>query len=172
MITIRTAARSDARILWDAERRTAMTPGLLASRPAEIRAELIEEKIEALSARGRYVVAEMDGNIVGHAFLDPLVGLAATSHVFVLTMVVHPEKTGQGVGSALLSHLLDWAARDSRVARVELCVRSTNTRAIALYRKLGFVEEGRLQRRIRLEDGTFVDDVSMAWFPARRGGAG
>jgi ribosomal protein S18 acetylase RimI-like enzyme len=172
MLTIRAAARSDAQTLWDAERRTAMTPGLLASRPAEIRSELIEEKIEALAARGRYAVAEMDGNIVGHAFLDPLVGLEATSHVFVLTMVVHPEKTGQGVGSALLSHLLDWAARDTRVMRVELCVRSTNTRAIALYRKLGFFEEGRLQRRIRLEDGTFVDDVAMAWFPARKGGAG
>jgi ribosomal protein S18 acetylase RimI-like enzyme len=172
MLTIRTAAKSDAAILWDTERRTAMTPGLLASRPDEIRAELIAQKIEALATRGCFVVAEIGGNIVGHAFLEPLVNLAATAHVFVLTIVVHPEKIGQGVGSALLSHLLEWAARDTRVTRVELRVRSTNTRAIALYKKLGFVEEGRFQRRIRLEDGTFVDDIAMACFPAKTEGAG
>jgi ribosomal protein S18 acetylase RimI-like enzyme len=127
--------------------------------------ERFEEKIEALVARGRYVVAEIDGNTVGHAFLEPLGNLAATSHVFVLTIVVHPGMLGRGIGSALLGNLLEWATQDARVMKVELRVRSTNTRAIALYRKLGFVEEGRFRRRLRLEDGTFIDDLAMAWFP-------
>lgn len=111
MLTIRTAATSDAATLCDAERRTAMTPGLLASRPTELRAELFEEKIESLATRGRYIVAE-------------------------------------------------------------LRVRSTNARAIGLYKKLGFVEEGRFRRRLRLEDGTFVDDVAMAYFPAKKTAGG
>lgn len=168
MLTIRTAAKADAATLCDAERRTAMTPGLLASRPSELRAELFAEKIESLATRGRYVVAELDGNIVGHALLDPLLHLAATSHVFSLTIVVHPGRLGQGIGSALLGHLLEWASQDPRVTRVELRVRSTNARAIGLYKKLGFVEEGRFQRRLRLEDGTFMDDVAMAYFPVKR----
>jgi RimJ/RimL family protein N-acetyltransferase len=46
-------------------------------------------------------------------------------------------------------------------------VRSTNARAIALYEKLGFVEEGRFRLRLRLDDGTFVDDIGMAWFPIK-----
>jgi ribosomal protein S18 acetylase RimI-like enzyme len=166
MLVIRTAVKTDAAILWDAERRTAMEPGLLASRPGEIPVELFEEKIDALVARGRYVVAELDGTTVGHAFLEPLGGLAAISHVFVLTIVVHPGMLGRGIGSALLGHLLEWAAQDARLMKVELRVRSTNARAIALYRKLGFVEEGRFRRRLRLEDGTFIDDLAMAWFPA------
>jgi len=168
MLTIRTAAKTDAATLWDAERRTAMTPGLLVSRPAELRAELFEEKIESLATRGRYVVAEIHGDIVGHAFLEPLVNLAAISHVFTLTIVVHPGRLGQGIGSALLGHLLDWAAQDPRVTKVELRVRSTNARAIALYKKRGFVEEERFRRRLRLEDGTFVDDIAMAYFPAKK----
>jgi len=172
MLTIRTAVKGDAAVLCDAERRTAMTPGLLASRPDELRVELFEEKIEAAVTRGCYRVAEIDGKIVGHAFLEPLGSLAAISHVFVLTIVVHPGRLGQGIGSALLGHLLEWAQRDIRPTKVELRVRSTNTRAIALYRKLGFVDEGRFRRRLRLEDGTFLDDVSMAWFPARGDGAG
>lgn len=171
MLTIRTAVKADAALVWDAERRTALTPGLLASRPDEIRVELIEGKIEAAAAHGCFVVAEIDGMVVGHAFLEPLGQLAAISHVFVLTIVVHPGMLGQGIGSALLGNLLDRARRDSRVMKVELRVRSTNTQAIALYKKLGFVEEGRFHRRLRLEDGTFVDDLSMAWFPARGNGA-
>jgi RimJ/RimL family protein N-acetyltransferase len=172
MLTIRTAAKDDAAIVWDAERRTAMTPALLASRPDEIRVELVEQKIQAAAAHGCYVVAEIDGKIVGHAFLEPLGSLAAISHVFTLTIVVHPGMLGQGIGSALLMELLERARRDTRVMKVELRVRSTNTRAMALYRKLGFVEEGLFRRRLRLEDGSFMDDLSMAWFPVRGDGAG
>jgi putative acetyltransferase len=172
MLTIRSAAKADAVVLWDAERRTAMTPALLASRPDEIHVELVEQKIEAAASRGFYVVAESDGRIVGHAFLEPLGSLKAISHVFMLTIVVHPGMLGQGIGSALLGDLLERARRDIRVMKVELRVRSTNTRAVALYKKLGFIEEGLFRRRLRLEDGTFMDDLSMAWFPARGDGAG
>jgi RimJ/RimL family protein N-acetyltransferase len=168
MLTIRTAVKTDAAVLCDAEKLTAMTPGLLASRPGEISAQLFDEKIEALATRGRYIVAEIDGETVGHALLEPLGSLAAISHVFVLTIVVHPGMLGQGIGSALLNNLLDWAQQDVRVTKIELRVRSTNTRALALYKKLGFVEEGRFRRRLRLDDGTFIDDLAMAWFPLRR----
>jgi putative acetyltransferase len=165
LLTIRAALKSDAPVLRDAESRTAVTPGLLASRPGEIPVERFEEKIEALATRGRYVVAELDGSPVGHALLEPLGELAAISHVFTLTIVVHPGRLGQGIGSALLAHLLDWATHDARVTKVELRVRATNIRAIRLYEKLGFVEEGRFRRRLRLEDGTYIDDIGMAWFP-------
>ena len=54
--------------------------------------------------------------------------------------------------------------------KVELLVRDSNPGAIRLYQRLGFVEEGRFRDRIRLPDGTFVDDVAMAWFPPGRSG--
>jgi len=172
MIRIRSASIEDAPCLWDAERRTAATAGLLAARSGEIPVGAFEAKIQALAGRGRYVVAQGDGQPVGHAFLEPLDGLAATSHVFQLTIVAHPAMTGRGVGSALLADLLGWAERDSRVKKVELRVRATNVRAIALYQKFGFEVEGRFRSRIRLADGTFIDDLAMAWFPGARGSAG
>ena len=88
-LKIRSARIEDAAILAAAERTIAETPGLLVSRPSELIPESFEEKIVELSKIGRYVVAQKDGKIVGHALLDPM-PLAAISHVFRLTIVVHP----------------------------------------------------------------------------------
>ena len=138
---IRVARIEDAAILAVAERATAEMPGLLVSRPSELSLESFEKKIVELSKLGRYVVAEQDKKIVGHALLDPM-SLEALSHVFRLTIVVH-------------------------VGKIELLVRATNERAIRLYLKLEFIQEGRFRNRVRLRDGEFVDDIAMAWFPRR-----
>ena len=96
-------------------------------------------------------------------------GLSALAHVFRLTIVVHPGQRGRGVGTALMRSALGWAEDDQRVRKIELLVRATNHNAIRLYRKLGFLEEGRLREHVRLPSGRFVDDIAMAWFPKRLG---
>lgn len=161
-IQVRQARVEDAAGLAAAQRQIAQVPGRLASTPAEILDAALAERIARLATcpTGTFVVAEVAGQIVGHALLDPL-KLAVTAHVVDLTMAVHEGHQGQGVGRRLLSHLLDWARDNPRVARVELRVRSTNTRAIALYRSLGFVEEGRMRRRIQIAPGQYLDDLVM-----------
>jgi RimJ/RimL family protein N-acetyltransferase len=163
-LIIRDACIEDAAILLAAEKETARTPGLLVSRPHELTRAAFEQKIVEFGASGRYVVAEKDGKVVGHALLDPM-GLQATAHVFRLTIVVHPGYLGEGIGTALMRDLLDWAEQTPQVGKIELLVRVTNERAIRLYSKLGFVEEGRFRNRVRMPDGSFVDDLAMAWFP-------
>jgi RimJ/RimL family protein N-acetyltransferase len=165
-LVIRLARIADAPGLAQAEREIAAEPGLLVSQPGEIPESAYVQKIESLASTGCYIVAEHQGQVAGHAYLDPM-GLQAISHVFRLTVVVHRNHQGRGIGRALVEHLLDWASRDSRVGKVELLVRATNHRALALYRKLGFEEEGRLRNRVRLPDGTFINDISMGWFPSR-----
>ena len=160
-LVIRKAVVEDAANLVSAEQETARTPGLLVSRPHELTRVAFEQKIVELGPSGRYVVAEKDGKIVGHALLEPM-GLQAIAHVFRLTIVVHPGYLGEGIGTALMRDLLDWAEQTPRVGKIELLVRATR-----LYSKLGFVEEGRFRKRVRLPDGSFVDDISMAWFPKR-----
>jgi L-phenylalanine/L-methionine N-acetyltransferase len=68
---------------------------------------------------------------------------------------------GRGVGRKLLARLLDWADNWAGVLRVELHVHADNDRAIALYRSIGFVEEGR-HRNYALKNGRYVDAFSMA----------
>jgi RimJ/RimL family protein N-acetyltransferase len=163
---IRKAEIEDAASLVAAEQETAQTPGLLVSRPHELTRAAFEHKILDLAAAGRYVVAENDRKIVGHALLDPM-GLQAIAHVFRLTIIVHPGYLGEGIGAALMRDLLDWAEQTPKVGKIELLVRATNARAIRLYSKLGFVEEGRFRNRVCLPNGSFVDDLAMAWFPNR-----
>lgn len=122
--------------------------------------------VDLFGRSGRYVVAEKNGKIVGHALLDPM-PLEAISHVFRLTIIVHPGFLGQGIGTLLMRDLMEWAKQSPRVKKIELLVRTTNERAIRLYSKLGFVVEGRFRKRVRLPDGELVDDIAMAWFPDR-----
>lgn len=158
---IRRARPEDAPQLAAAERAIARVPGMLASRPDEIHDDALSKMIVELERRGIFLVAERDGEIVGHALLEPL-ALAVTAHVFRLTIAVHEGHQGQGVGRALMNDLLAWARSSPRVEKVELQVRSSNARAIALYRSLGFVEEGRKTRRLKLGPDTYIDDVYMA----------
>ena len=165
-ITLRRARTEDAATLAAAEMETARTPGLLISRPDELKAEAFAATIARLSDAGCYLVAEQDGDPVGHALLEPGL-LAARSHVFQLTILVHPGHTGQGIGKRLMQALLDWAEQEERVDKVELRVRSSNRVAIGLYRRFGFLEEGRFRAQLRLPDGTLLDDIAMGWFPRR-----
>lgn len=160
---IREARPEDAPLLAAAERAIASIPGKLASRPDEIVDDDLRKKIVDLDARrgGLYLVAEHAGMVVGHAFLEPL-SLAVTSHVVRLMIAVHEGHQRQGVGRALMNALLRWARSNPRVEKVELQVRSSNEPAIALYRSLGFVEEGRKTRRLKIGPNEYLDDVYMA----------
>lgn len=163
---IRTAQPDDAEAIAAAEAETQRTPGLLVGWPGEIPVEAYRAKIAKLAVDGRYIVAEENGTPIGHAFLDPM-PMRANTHVFQLTIMVHPGHVERGIGRALLGDLLEWARRDARVGRIELNVRAGNLRAQNLYRSIGFVEEARFRNRVRRIDGVFEDDLGMAWFPQR-----
>jgi putative acetyltransferase len=163
-LRIRPARTEDAPQLCAAERETARVPGRLVSQPHELLDEAFAQKIADLAAAGSYLVAERGEEVVGHAFLDVAGPYEALAHVRTLTIVVHPQHMGQGVGTALLQALLDWARVHDSVERVELRVRSGNAAAIHLYKKCGFAEENRFRRRIKLPDGSLIDDIGMTWF--------
>ncbi len=162
-LDIRRARESDAEILCNAEREIARTPGRLVSVPDELVASNYAAKVRECSAAGTYLVAERDGAIVGHAFLDFVSNVSRLRHVRSLTMVVHNGHAGQGIGTALLQRL-QTIAPQAGVERIELRVRPKNVAAVNLYKKCGFEEECTSLRRIKLEDGSYLDDMSMVWF--------
>lgn len=82
-----------------------------------------------------------------------------------LTVAVHPDWQGRGVGARLFEGLFAAAAAMTpAIERIELAVREGNDGALRLYERMGFVIEGRHSGRVRLPDGTVETDITMAKF--------
>ena len=63
------------------------------------------------------------------------------------------QRKGEGLGRACVRLLAQMAFRDLGAHRFWLDVKSSNTRAQALYCSEGFVEEGRLRESVMTDDG-------------------
>lgn len=61
----------------------------------------------------------------------------------VVSLGVATGQKGKGFGGEMINWALDWGFKRANLHRVGLSVSSHNDRAESLYRKLGFVEEGR-----------------------------
>jgi putative acetyltransferase len=81
-------------------------------------------------------------------------------HVGELSVAVHPEFQGQGIGSRLLAAVVDLADRWLNLVRLELNVHADNARAVRLYEKHGFAIEVR-RRMDMMRDGVPVDGLTM-----------
>ncbi len=81
-------------------------------------------------------------------------------HVAELGLMVKVDDRRRGIGTALMNEAEKWA-RASGITKIELHVFPHNEPAIALYRKLGFREEGHRQRHYRVS-GEYVDANLMA----------
>jgi RimJ/RimL family protein N-acetyltransferase len=104
-------------------------------------------------------VAETPAGVVGRLSIAR-VHHPYSRHVAEVGLMVAADQRRRGIGSALMEEALGWA-RASGITIVELEVFPHNAPAIALYRKLGFEEEGRRRRRY-LIGGHHVDAVWMA----------
>jgi ribosomal protein S18 acetylase RimI-like enzyme len=105
----------------------------------------------------------LDGALVAVAG-EAIVGsihVEASRHGFgEVGMAVAREWRGRGVGSALLAAAIDWA-RERGLHKLSLGVFAHNDAAIALYRKFGFVEEGRRVKQYRRQSGELWDAIEM-----------
>lgn len=96
--------------------------------------EMIRRDIEE-NRFGTYIVAELDGNIVGYIGFWSIV-----DECQIVNVAVSPVLRGQSIGTFLVDTVLS-ATKDAGIKRWTLEVRAGNEAAKALYRKLGFVED-------------------------------
>lgn len=109
-----------------------------------------------LAADDRVIfVAEIGGRLIGNLGITLEPGGVAG-----LGMLVLDGYRGQGIGSALMEAAIAWA-REQGAHKVDLQVWPHNDAAIALYRKFGFSEEGRLVRHYRRQNGELWDAIVM-----------
>jgi ribosomal-protein-alanine N-acetyltransferase len=82
-------------------------------------------------------VAEIEGRLVGFVVVSCASGVAELESV-----AVAEGTRRQGVGRALCLEAMAWSRR-SAAQEIELEVRASSKNAVALYRSLGFSEDGR-----------------------------
>jgi len=101
------------------------------------------------------IVAVGDGEVIGS------IHVAASGHGYgEIGMAIAREWRGRGVGSALMEAAIDWA-RARGLHKLSLGVFAHNAAGLALYRKYGFVEEGRRVKHYRRQSGELWDSIEM-----------
>ena len=116
----------------------------------------LEAKAELFArTAGASAVAEAGGRIVG------MIHVEASRHGFGdLGMLVDVAWRGRGVGSALMHTAIDWS-RAHGLHKLCLEVFPHNAAGLALYRRFGFVEEGRRLQHYRRANGELWDAIAM-----------
>ena len=113
-------------------------------------------EIWMLPAPNRTVVAvDDDGTVLGSAKMNRN-HLGPGSHIASASFMVNPRFSGRGVGKALGEYVIDWARRAGYRAMQFNAVVETNTRAVALWQKLGFEIIGTLPEGFRHPEKGFV----------------
>jgi RimJ/RimL family protein N-acetyltransferase len=110
----------------------------------------------AAAENSLFLVALSGEEVVGVLTIDGGRALSAR-HAATLGISVDKVWRGQGVGSQLLQHAVDWARQNRVLKRIELHVFVRNEGAVRLYERFGFVIEGR-RRRALFREGQYHDN--------------
>ena len=106
----------------------------------------------------RVCIETKDGRTIGTSGLHDVSPENRSASLGI--MIGEKDCWSQGYGTDAIVTLIRHAFGQMNLHRVELQVYADNTRAIACYRKCGFVEEVRM-RRYRYRDGEWIDALTM-----------
>ena len=110
-----------------------------------------------------FLITEADNGIVSMSHLE-CGWRKRIRHVSRLGISILPVWRSVGLGTAILKAIIDWAAMHPVIEKLSLEVWASNERAIGLYKKMGFSEEGRKVREIKYADGSYDDCICMVRF--------
>jgi RimJ/RimL family protein N-acetyltransferase len=109
------------------------------------------------------IVAEASGELIGLLDFDNG-SRKRLAHRGTLGMTVRKEWRDRGVGTALLQCFIEWAEANPLTEKVGLGVFAGNEAAIQLYRRFGFVEEGRQPKEVKMGPNEYEDVILMYRF--------
>jgi ribosomal protein S18 acetylase RimI-like enzyme len=167
MFPARPATAHDLEAIYQLYKLVAAQPIGIARAPEEVTKDYIEGFMSQANAAGIEMVIENpdDNQEIIAEIHCTCPAPKIFSHVLnELTIAVHPGFQGRGLGKKIFLALLEFITSSRPdILRVELFVQESNERAIALYKKIGFVTEGRFEKRIMGKHQQLEADIPMAW---------
>jgi RimJ/RimL family protein N-acetyltransferase len=163
-VVIRTAKTDDASRILDIQKEVILEGAFLITVSEEFNKTVEQQRewIEGILANDKetVLVAETTSGVVGWVVcLSP--NRIRLRHTSSLGMMIEKESRNSGIGRLLIEGVVEWATLNPTLEKLTLGVFSTNERAIALYKKMGFLEEGRKIREFKISDTEYIDDVLM-----------
>lgn len=110
-----------------------------------------------------FLVCESEGNIIGFSRCEGN-PLKRMNHKVEFGVCVLQDFWGFGIGTNLLKEAIHWADGTEIIKKITLNVLESNVKAINLYKKYGFEEEGLLKNDKLLSDGHYHNTVIMGRF--------
>ena len=158
-VTLRPARRDDTEIInefWNDVEMASLASNR-APRPRSVEdTQALLDDLEKRDDHVRFVI-EVEGQVVGDCSLHDIDTFNRQCDVGISLGRPH---WGQGYGQDALKTLVDYAFKHHNMHRVGLEVLADDERAVGCYRKVGFVEEGRLRQR-DWRDGEYHDVLLM-----------
>lgn len=116
------------------------------------------DKIAAVTTRGwPFLVADADGDILGYAYATQFRDRPAYARTCENSIYVRADAIGRGVGTALLTALIDAAARAGFREMIAV-IGGGEPASVALHAKCGFRHAGRMER-VGEKFGRLLDTV-------------
>ncbi|MEV0898959.1 N-acetyltransferase family protein [Actinoplanes sp. NPDC049802] len=109
--------------------------------------------------RGSVFVAEADGQVAGFATFGPWRPLDGYRHTVENSVYVRPDRHGRGIGSALLTTVID-AARAAGHHVMIAAIEAGNTSSIRLHERFGYEHAGTI-REVGTKFGRWLDLTIM-----------
>lgn len=105
------------------------------------------------------LVVESDGEILGNCHVER--HHMKLSHRAMIGIALSKEARGKGIGEALMKATIALTRKRMKgIESIDLFAFDYNKRAQKLYRKLGFVEVGRIPRAVK-EGDRYFDELTM-----------
>lgn len=128
------------------------------TRDDEKQSNYLKETTE--SDREIELLAIVDGKVVGMAGFNAIGSKYKVRHRTEFGITVSKNYWGQGIGKAIMNTCIE-CAKEAGYIQLELDVVADNTRAIELYKKLGFIEFGRNPKGFQSKYSGFQELVYM-----------
>lgn len=122
--------------------------------------EMTKRRADVISRNFPYLVAEIDGRVVGYAYASLYRTRLAYRHTLEDSVYVHKDFSGRGVGRALLDALIEGCVRAGCRQLIAVIGDSANKGSIKLHAACGFRRTGTL-KAVGFKFGQWVDSVIM-----------